>query len=151
MGENSAMRSACWEQGSQGWRPGAPVPNLPRLGLQAVPPPPQQRAGVGGRCWGIMLTKHQEEASSGQQEARSAPAHLPKVHICPSQQGGSGRWEGQTQKWLPGTRAARLYSKCRAGRAGFPRGRGIFNFFPSQVLRKSASATGQLSLEPQSG
>lgn len=50
----------------------------PSAGAVGSPFPISTGGGVGGRCWGTMLTKHQEEASSGQEEARSAPAHLPK-------------------------------------------------------------------------
>lgn len=92
----------------------------------------------------------------GWQSTRKRPPQVRRrpgqpQHTSPSQQVGLEGWEGQNPKWLPGTIAPKFYSKCRTGRAGFPRGRGIFNFFPSKVPRKSASATGQLSLEPQSG
>lgn len=103
-------------------------------------------AAVGAQCW--------QSTRKRPPQVRRRPGQ--PQNTSPSQQGGSGRvgvggWEGQKQRWLPGTTAPKLYSKRGTGRAGFPRGRGVFNFFPSKALGKSASATGQLSLEPKSG
>lgn len=111
--------------------------------------PTSAGGGAGGTLLGHNVDQSTRKRPPRVSRRPGQPQHTsPTVHICPSQQGGSGRWEGQKQKCLPGTIAARFHSKCSTGRAGFPRGRGIFNFFPSKVLRKSASVTGQLSLEP---
>ena len=91
MGENSAMEALAENKevrhGGQG------LQSHTSLGWgcrQALPT--STGGGMGGRCWGTMLTKHQEEASSGQEEARSAQ------HTSPSQQGGNGRVGGAKPK-----------------------------------------------------
>lgn len=124
------------------------VPNLPRLGLQAVPPPPQQQAGLGGTLLGHNIDKAPGRGllrSAGGQVSPSTPpqgTHLPKP----------AGWEWKVgrakTKVTARNNSSQVLQQVQHWQAGFPRGRGIFNFFPSKVLRKSASATGQLSLEP---
>lgn len=92
-----------------------------------------------GSGWlGIMLTKHQEEASSAKEGARSVPAHLRHVHTCPRSTPAQARrvgvedGRGKSKGRVPGTTALGL---CNTGKIGFPGGRGILKFFPLKILR----------------
>lgn len=88
---------------SQGWRPGTPVPNLRRLGWQAVPLPPQP-----GRllwCDTDRAPGRVNRRSWGGQVSPCAPpqgAHLPKAHTSPSQQVGVEGGTVRSKGWLPG-------------------------------------------------
>ena len=96
MGENSAMEALAENKevrhGGQG------LQSHTSLGWgcrQALPT--STGGGMGGHCWGTMLTKHQEEAFSGQEEARSAPAHLPKPAGW-ERKGGRGKTQSDCQE-----------------------------------------------------
>ena len=98
MGENSAMEVLAENEevrhGGQGLQSQT---SLSWSCRQSLPHLNRGRGGVGGCCWGTMLTKHQEEASSGQEEARSAPEHVPKPAGW-EWEGGRGTNKGDCQE-----------------------------------------------------
>lgn len=131
---------------SQGWRPGAPVPNLPRLGCRQSLSHPNQ--------W--KLLGHNVDKAPGRGLLRSeggqvSPCTLPQGAHLPKPAGWEQRGRGQKQRVATRTIAPESYSRCSASRAGFPKGRRILNFLPSKFLRNLLARQSSLPWSHSSG